>query len=634
MPQVARVSRSHFLENAERDVEDPLADLLAKLNASTVALNDAASTLGTAETIWISAKEAEDIKKKIDSFAAATGQTETVLKLSETTIKLIEVLPTIGSIVKTAQLASVANAAENAAGQANDAALEAKAQWESITKKTNTVDDVLSKSKTALETAGTVVGALALTLGDLSARYVAARDLQSDRADDPDSAASLAYAEAFEALETRYVAVAQPLVAVEQTVNALTQEIEGLVASIAAATDDVTASLAPIQSTLSDMAAAVADLAPVQSALNSFTAPLDAVFDFLENPPSIPDPLSFVVVVNPFDPQFPGYFTDTINLFPPIQREDIQAVIDFIDGISGTVLSLLDPILAPVINLIKGALDPLLSVLDPVTDVINPINALKSQFNPLTDAIEDVLLPLQQLEASFGALEAISGTSFSPEEMTQPLQDETRETFFGDEADNFVFGAAKADVASAGRADGTDLAGAVLSGGGGADILIGTSARDLLIGGDDADILVGGGEVDVIVGGDGSDTILGGSGADVIEGGDGDDTLLGEFGADDISGGAGADFVDGGGGRDRIDSGTENDILIGGAAADTFVFSAGDGFDVIVDFVTGLDLLEFNGTQAAGAFVIQGNTWVSYGTEDFVLLAGLTDPVNLDTLIA
>ncbi|MEM6618841.1 MAG: Hint domain-containing protein [Pseudomonadota bacterium] len=59
-------------------------------------------------------------------------------------------------------------------------------------------------------------------------------------------------------------------------------------------------------------------------------------------------------------------------------------------------------------------------------------------------------------------------------------------------------------------------------------------------------------------------------------------------GADSIDGGAGDDVIDGGGGDDRIAGGTGSDTLSGGVGNDTFVYSAGDGDDVITDFGDGV----------------------------------------------
>jgi Ca2+-binding RTX toxin-like protein len=53
-----------------------------------------------------------------------------------------------------------------------------------------------------------------------------------------------------------------------------------------------------------------------------------------------------------------------------------------------------------------------------------------------------------------------------------------------------------------------------------------------------------------------------------------------------IEGNKGDNVLTGGDGNDQLHGGKGNDRLIGGAASDTFVFSTGDGHDVIADFET------------------------------------------------
>jgi len=89
------------------------------------------------------------------------------------------------------------------------------------------------------------------------------------------------------------------------------------------------------------------------------------------------------------------------------------------------------------------------------------------------------------------------------------------------------------------------------------------------------------------------DTIVFGlSGDDTITTGSGDDTLVGGNGKDILNGGAGNDTLIGGDGNDR---------LTGGLGADTFVFSPGDGRDVITDFNHGegdqIDLSAFSNLE-------------------------------------
>jgi Ca2+-binding RTX toxin-like protein len=166
------------------------------------------------------------------------------------------------------------------------------------------------------------------------------------------------------------------------------------------------------------------------------------------------------------------------------------------------------------------------------------------------------------------------------------------------------------DIASTDTGEGSEAVGGDdrLTGGTGADILVGGIGNDVIdaLGGDD--LLVGdsarvlrdaagtlvsaaltapawGGD-DELDAGDGNDAVIGGAGADLIYGGGGNDTLLGDEGAltdtagrvtlatstpaadasggdDTIYGEEGDDIVLGGGGADTIDGGNGNDALVG-----------------------------------------------------------------------
>lgn len=77
-------------------------------------------------------------------------------------------------------------------------------------------------------------------------------------------------------------------------------------------------------------------------------------------------------------------------------------------------------------------------------------------------------------------------------------------------------------------------------------------------------------------GGDGNDTITGGAGAELLLGGNGNDRIRGLAGHDTISGGAGHDWLHGGSGNDRIDGGSDNDTLLGGSGSDLMHGAAGN----------------------------------------------------------
>jgi Ca2+-binding RTX toxin-like protein len=116
-------------------------------------------------------------------------------------------------------------------------------------------------------------------------------------------------------------------------------------------------------------------------------------------------------------------------------------------------------------------------------------------------------------------------------------------------------------------------------------------------GDDTISVVATGGYATNIDGGAGNDTITGaGSTAGLtITGGDGNDT---------ITGGAAIDVIDGGAGNDTITGGAGADQLSGGDGSDTFIWSPGDGSDVVVGGSDGTDSLVFNGNASANAFTL------------------------------
>ncbi|MEO8037739.1 MAG: carbohydrate-binding domain-containing protein [Betaproteobacteria bacterium] len=197
-----------------------------------------------------------------------------------------------------------------------------------------------------------------------------------------------------------------------------------------------------------------------------------------------------------------------------------------------------------------------------------------------------------------------------------------RDRIYAGGGDDFVFGG------SGGVSDG-DEGGDVVYGGDGDDdifgdeyidfdtaLLVGDGATsadakgDFLSGGAGADRIVGMNDRDVLLGGGGADLLIGGAGDDLLDGGAGyaavnlewnvmrsTDTNAGyeihrvEFtgielrdisadGADTIYGGRGADWAFGGAGDDFIDTGADDDVAYGGGGADTLLGGSGD--DVLV----------------------------------------------------
>jgi len=160
-----------------------------------------------------------------------------------------------------------------------------------------------------------------------------------------------------------------------------------------------------------------------------------------------------------------------------------------------------------------------------------------------------------------------------------------------------------------------------IEGGDGNDKLIGGNLGNDLSGGNGADTLVGGVLNDWLFGGSGNDRLFAGevdtqfndgspqyiataldvlSNGDYLDGGDGDDVLYGARGSDYLKGGTGADSLYGGAGGDILEGGKGDDRgpsgqarLLGGGGTDQYVFSRGDGVDVIFD--------EADSTSTAGA---------------------------------
>ncbi|WP_420862958.1 calcium-binding protein [Algirhabdus cladophorae] len=168
--------------------------------------------------------------------------------------------------------------------------------------------------------------------------------------------------------------------------------------------------------------------------------------------------------------------------------------------------------------------------------------------------------------------------------------DEGEDEIFGQVGDDSLFGGADADVLWG--ASGNDT----LDGGGGDDLLYGDLAEDVSIAGDD-----------VISGGAGDDMMHGGEGADSFDGGEGTDTVnyihstsgvyaslsegLGRVNGlvetyasvENVVGSIFNDRIAGDGGANVFEGLTGDDIFYGSGGADTYIYSFGDGNDLISD---------------------------------------------------
>ena len=166
-----------------------------------------------------------------------------------------------------------------------------------------------------------------------------------------------------------------------------------------------------------------------------------------------------------------------------------------------------------------------------------------------------------------------------------------------------------------------------------------TAGPDALTGGSGADVILGLGGADTINGGLGRDTIEGNGGRDVlngnqgrddIDGGGGRDQINGNGGRDMLAGGGGRDALNGGGGADTLDGGRGRDMLTGGNGADLFVFSNGGPRDTITDFTFDIDRIEFVGANSIDDLIfsdIGGGAVVRFGNAK-VLIEGV-DSIDL-----
>ena len=140
-----------------------------------------------------------------------------------------------------------------------------------------------------------------------------------------------------------------------------------------------------------------------------------------------------------------------------------------------------------------------------------------------------------------------------------------------------------------------------LDGGAGNDNVQGQEGNDLLLGGAGDDIGEGGAGNDVLIGGAGNDNMQGEGDDDRLFGGSGEDLLTGNQGNDLVSGGAGNDRLQGADGNDTVIGGRDGgrmardaegvitgivtgDIIEGNGGADAFLWQAGDGVDLMLDF--------------------------------------------------
>ncbi|MEL7072235.1 MAG: FG-GAP-like repeat-containing protein [Cyanobacteria bacterium J06581_3] len=121
----------------------------------------------------------------------------------------------------------------------------------------------------------------------------------------------------------------------------------------------------------------------------------------------------------------------------------------------------------------------------------------------------------------------------------------------------------------------------------------------------------------------GDDKIQGGHGKQTLYGGQGDDELIGDGGDDILYGNDGADTLVGGSGDDILIGGAGDDVLMGFSGADTFLFSRGDGKDLVVSDGADKVVFEEGITPEDLHFDNEGNDvviWIK-GTNDRLRIA-------------
>ena len=124
-----------------------------------------------------------------------------------------------------------------------------------------------------------------------------------------------------------------------------------------------------------------------------------------------------------------------------------------------------------------------------------------------------------------------------------------------------------------------------------------------------------------IVGSEEDDTIDGGAAKDTIRSGDGNDQIFGGKGNDKIYGGAGSDSLWGGLGEDT---------LTGGKGYDAFIYSDGDGRDLITDYEPDVDrIMILSGKVENPTTDTDGNVTFRVGDGQIVIADGASKYIEL-----
>lgn len=105
-----------------------------------------------------------------------------------------------------------------------------------------------------------------------------------------------------------------------------------------------------------------------------------------------------------------------------------------------------------------------------------------------------------------------------------------------------------------------------------------------------------------------------------------DNKLYGTPDADAIYGYGGNDYLYGDSGDDTLTGGTSNDSLEGGEGANTYVFSQGDGQDVIYNYDSdgGVDVVQFTDIPSTAVWAASSDRYNLY------LYLGSGDRLQID----
>lgn len=603
-----------------------------------IAIGEAISTsIGvTIDILQLSNQElldsANNVKSRLTTFRDQLQGVETTAKNGEVATLIGGVLPGVGPVITRLQLNDLLSNIDDRADPIQSDLNAAISNNQSIINKLEDEKETLDKVETAITALE-----LAYEIVDLSLEFY--QDASDEVATTTSSAATSlgalstdARAEtAFESLTNRFEAKSSAVTNVVDQAKATTDPIEALFRDqIAPAIDNIQDAAGRITAPVNTLAGAAGAFQPFVNAVGVFANPVNDFLDLLEEGPGI---------------------------LPSIPRSAINTILDFLDGLSGLVSRAFDfffgDLLAPLDNLANSLfsklvdLSPLSSPADLLDSIVDQALSALNVLQPLFDQVEIAITSLVNLP-TIGLDEFVADPG------------DLRETFFGADTADVITGVAP----TAALAEGVDIAGAVLNGAGGDDMLTGTALTDLLIGGADDDMLDGLAGDDVIVGGPGNDTITGGAGDDIIDSGAGVDiavfsglfadyeireddlviTVAGPDGVDELvgvetlrfadrdvaarqflpedfpgadqrgsaapdlfEGGDGGDTLGGGAGRDTLKGGGGKDSLKGGSGDDRLLGNAGD------------DTLKGNG----GNDVIRGG-----GGDDNIRAGGGDDRVN------